>query len=61
MNQPLTEEQQLLRRHAPRGVMPKRPFMEWLGIVFERCQPDDVVTRLPFRDDLTNDGSSTAA
>jgi len=25
-----------------------------LGIVFERYEPDDVVIRLPFRDDLTN-------
>jgi acyl-coenzyme A thioesterase PaaI-like protein len=47
VNQPLTEEQQLIHRQALRDVMPKTPFMGWLGIVFERYEPDDVVTRLP--------------
>jgi len=28
-----------------------------LGIVFEQYQPDDVTVRLPFRADLTNDGT----
>ncbi|MGH3552781.1 MAG: PaaI family thioesterase, partial [Mycobacterium sp.] len=32
-------------------------FLAGLGIVFERYEPDDVTIRLPFRDDLTNDGS----
>ena len=31
-------------------------FIGWLGLVFDRYEPDDVVLRLPFRDDLTNDG-----
>jgi uncharacterized protein (TIGR00369 family) len=31
--------------------------MGWLGIVIERYEPDDVTIRLPFRDDLTNDGT----
>lgn len=56
MNQPLTEEQQRKHRRALRDVMPKTPFMGWPGVVFERFEPDDVVIRLPFRDDLTNDG-----
>jgi uncharacterized protein (TIGR00369 family) len=56
MNQPFTEEQQRKHRQALRDVMPNMPFMGWLGIVFERYEPDDVVIRLPFRDDLTNDG-----
>jgi uncharacterized protein (TIGR00369 family) len=56
MNEPMTEEQQLISRQAMRDGMPKTPFMGWLGIVFERYEPDDVVIRLPFRDDLTNDG-----
>ena len=30
--------------------------MRWLGIVFDRYEHDDVVVRLPFRPDLTNDG-----
>jgi uncharacterized protein (TIGR00369 family) len=37
--------------------MPKTPFIGWMGLVFERFEPDDVTMRLPFRDDLTNDGS----
>ncbi len=36
--------------------MPKTPFIGWLGLVFDRYEPDDVVARLPFRPDLTNDG-----
>jgi uncharacterized protein (TIGR00369 family) len=31
--------------------------MSWLGIVFERYEPDDVTIRLPFREVLTNDGT----
>jgi uncharacterized protein (TIGR00369 family) len=57
MAEPLTEEQQRTRRQAVRDLMPTTPFMGWLGIVFERYEPDDVVIRLPFRDDLTNDGT----
>lgn len=56
MNEPLTEEQQQRHRQALRDVMTKTPFMGWLGIAFERYEPDDVIIRLPFRDDLTNDG-----
>jgi len=56
MNQPLTDEQQQRHRQALRDVMTKTPFMGWLGIAFERYEPDDVIIRLPFRDDLTNDG-----
>jgi uncharacterized protein (TIGR00369 family) len=57
MAEPLTEEQQHKRRQAVRDTMPTTPFMGWLGIVFERYEPDDVTIRLPFRDDLTNDGT----
>ena len=56
MAEPLTEEQQRRHRQALKDVMPKTPFMCWLGIAFERFEPDDVEIRLPFRDDLTNDG-----
>ena len=55
MDQPLTEEEQHRHRQALRDVMPNTPFMGWLGIAFERYEPDDVIIRLPFRDDLTND------
>ncbi len=56
MSEPLTDDQQRKQRLAVRDLMPKTPFMGWLGIVFERYEPDDVIIRLPFRDDLTNDG-----
>lgn len=32
------------------------PFLAGLGASFDRFDPDDVVLRLPFREDLTNDG-----
>lgn len=57
MAEPLTEEQQQKRRQAVRDLMPTTPFLAGLGIVFESYEPDDVTIRLPFRDDLTNDGT----
>ncbi|KZS78415.1 thioesterase [Mycobacterium kansasii] len=57
MAEPLTAEQQHQRRQAVRDLMTSTPFMGGLGIVFERYEPDDVMIRLPFRDDLTNDGT----
>jgi uncharacterized protein (TIGR00369 family) len=53
---PLTEEEQNARRAAVVEIMPATPFLKGLGIVFDRYEPDDVVLRLPFREDLTNDG-----
>jgi uncharacterized protein (TIGR00369 family) len=53
----LTEEQQQRRRQAVAELMPSTPFLAGLGIVFDRYEPDDVVLRVPFRDDLTNDGT----
>ena len=55
--EPLTDEQQQRRRLSIRDLMPTTPFIGWLGLVFERYEPDDVLLRLPFRADLTNDGS----
>ena len=55
-DQKLTDEQQQRRRKAVAELMPSTPYMSWLGIVFDRYEPDDVVIRLPFREDLTNDG-----
>lgn len=37
--------------------MPGTPFMGWIGLEFERYEPDDVTLRIPFRADLTNDGT----
>jgi uncharacterized protein (TIGR00369 family) len=54
---PLTEDEQQRRRLAIRDLMPTTPFLASLGVVFDRYEPDDVVLRLPFRPDLTNDGT----
>lgn len=53
----LTEEQQQRRRAAIAELMPTTPFLGGLGIVFERYVPDEATIRLPFRADLTNDGT----
>lgn len=52
----LTEDEQLKRRAMVPEMFPSTPFLSWLGIVFERYEPDEVTLRLPFRDELTNDG-----
>jgi uncharacterized protein (TIGR00369 family) len=57
MAESLTEEQQVRRRQAVVELMPSTPYMGWLGIVFDHYEPDDVTIRLPFRGDLTNDGT----
>jgi acyl-coenzyme A thioesterase PaaI-like protein len=54
---PLSSEEQQKRRRAVRDLMLTTPFIGGLGIVFERYEPDDVTIRLPFREDLTNDGT----
>lgn len=53
----LTEDEQQRRRQAVADLMPGTPFMGWLGLVFDRYEPDDVTLRLPFRAELTNDGT----
>lgn len=53
----LDEETQARFRAAIPDTFSSTPFMGWLGIVFDRYEPDDVVLRLPFREELTNDGT----
>jgi uncharacterized protein (TIGR00369 family) len=53
----LSEEEQQRRRLAIRDLMPKTPFIGALGLVFDRYEPDDVTVRVPYREDLTNDGT----
>ena len=53
----LSEDEQQRRRQAVADLFPTTPFMSFLGIVFDRYEHDDVVLRLPFREDLTNDGA----
>ena len=57
MAESLTEDQQQRRRQAVVELMPSTPYMSWLGIAFEHYESDDVTIRLPFREDLTNDGT----
>jgi uncharacterized protein (TIGR00369 family) len=54
---PLSDEEQQRRRLAIRDLMPTTPFIGGLGLVFDRYEPDDVTIRIPFRADLTNDGT----
>lgn len=49
-------EQDSLRRAVP-DTMLGTPYLGSLGLVFDRYEPDDVIVRLPFRGDLTNDGT----
>lgn len=53
----LTEDEQQQRRTAVAQLMPATPYLAGLGIVIERYEADDVTIRLPFRADLTNDGT----
>ena len=56
MAEGLDEETQRAMRAAIPDTFMSTPFMNGMGITFDRYEPDDVVVRLPFRDDLTNDG-----
>lgn len=53
----LGDDEQRPRRLAVRDLMLTTPFLAGLGVSFDRYEPDDVVLRLPFRPDLTNDGT----
>src|SRR5688500_29306 len=53
----LSEEEQTRRRQAIRDLMPTPPFIKGMGMVIERYDPDEVTLRVPFRADLTNDGT----
>jgi uncharacterized protein (TIGR00369 family) len=53
----LSEEQQLRRRAAIAELMPTTPYLANLGIEIERYEPDEAAIRLPFREELTNDGT----
>ena len=53
----MDETEQTARRHAVRDLMPKTPFIGKMGMVIERYEPDEATVRVPFRADLTNDGT----
>ncbi len=52
----LSEEEQQRRRAMVAEHMPRTPFISLLGLQVEKFEPDDVAMRLPFREDLTNEG-----
>jgi uncharacterized protein (TIGR00369 family) len=52
----LSEQEQQARRQAVLAYMPQTPYLAGLGVVFDRYEADHVTIRLPFREDLTNDG-----
>jgi len=56
-SEPLTQEEQDRRRRAVADLMPATPYLSGLGIRIERYEPDEATIRLPFREDLTNDGT----
>lgn len=51
------DDPNIRKRQAIADIMPKTPYIGGLGIMFDKYEPDDVTLRLPFREDLTNDGS----
>lgn len=54
---PLSEEEQSQRRAAVADLLPTTPYLGSLGVRVERYEPDEATIRLPFREDLTNDGT----
>lgn len=52
-----SEDQQRSMRQAVPETMLATPYLSWLGLRFERYAPDEAVMRLPFRPELTNDGT----
>jgi uncharacterized protein (TIGR00369 family) len=53
----MSDEEQQRRRLAVKDLMPKTPFISGMGMVIERYEPDEATVRVPFRADLTNDGT----
>jgi len=54
----LDEAEQVRLRRAVPAAMLATPYLSSLDLVFERYEADDVALRLPFRPELTNDGTS---
>ncbi len=42
------------------GLLVQTPYLAWIGLGVQRYEPDDVATRLPFRVELSNDGSRSS-
>lgn len=56
-DEPLSEDEQTRRRQAVAELFTQTPFMGLLGISFDQYEPDEVVVRLPFDEQWTNDGA----
>ncbi len=52
----ISDETQRAMRGAIPATFMSTPFMSSIGLSFDTYEPDDVVVRVPFREDLTNDG-----
>jgi uncharacterized protein (TIGR00369 family) len=57
MAQEITEHQNAEMRKAVPQITVETPFIKTLGLRLEKYDPDEVTVRLPFRTDLTNDGT----
>lgn len=53
----ISEEDQVAYRQAIPKFMLDTPYIKGMGVLMERYVPDEATMRLPFRDDLTNDGT----
>ena len=53
----ISEEEQVSYRQAIPKFMLDTPYIKGMGVLMERYVPDEATMRLPFRDDLTNDGT----
>jgi uncharacterized protein (TIGR00369 family) len=52
----LDDDAQRRLRAAVPATMLRTPYLASLALVFDEYKPDEVLLRLPFREDLTNDG-----
>jgi uncharacterized protein (TIGR00369 family) len=53
----LDDDAQRRLRAAVPATMLRTPYLASLALVFDEYGPDEVLLRLPFREDLTNDGA----
>ena len=53
----MDESEQEQRRLAIADLMPTTPFISWVGMRSTATSPMSVVLRVPFRPELTNDGT----
>jgi len=54
---PLTDDEQQQWRDRFREMMVSTRYISTLGVVVDRWSPDEVVVRIPFAEQLTNNGT----